>query len=148
MHTTMEAPRTLEDVRTPVGVKLAGLWASLMLVYAYVDILGFYKPGSIEEILAGVVWEFDISQGWAVGALTLMIVPILMIVGSLTLPARVNRIANLVVASLYIVVSVGNAIGEAWVYYYGLAALVEAALLALVIRYAWSWPRTQPHPVP
>ena len=47
-------------------------------------------------------------------------------------------------ASLYIVVSAVNPIGEPWVYYYGFVCLVEIAILALVIRHSWTWPRTAP----
>jgi multisubunit Na+/H+ antiporter MnhB subunit len=113
-----------------------------MFVYIYVDILGFYKPGVIEDILAGRVWQLEINQTWALGALVLMMIPILMVFLSLALPARANRITNIIVASLYVVVSVGNAVGEPWVYYFAVAVLVEVAVLALVIRYSWMWPRT------
>ena len=33
-----------------------------MFFYIYVDYLHLYKPGAIDDILAGVVFEFDISQ--------------------------------------------------------------------------------------
>ena len=62
----------------------------------------------------------------------------------MTLPARVNRIANLIVASLYVPVTAFNAVGESWLYFYGLGIVLELILLALIIRYAWSWPRTAP----
>ena len=129
------------DTPLPVPVKLAAAWTSFMFLYAYVDILGFYLPGVVDDILAGVVWEFRISQGWASGALGLMAVPILMIVLSTVLPQRANRITNLAVATLYALVSVGNAIGEPWTYYYGLAVGLELAVLATILRLAWAWRR-------
>lgn len=131
----------LEDLKIPVRQKLAALWASVMFVYAYVDILAFYKPGAIEGILAGRVWELDITQTWAVGALALMTIPTLMILLSLTLRARASRVTNIVVASLFIIVSASNAAGESWVYYFSFAAVVEITLLVLVIRNAAMWPR-------
>jgi hypothetical protein len=112
-----------------------------MFLYVYVDILGFYKPGVIDDILAGRVWELEITQTWAVGALVLMAIPILMVFLSVALPARANRAANIIVAPLYVVVSVVNAMGEFWVYYTALAVGLEVAVLALVLRYAWTWPR-------
>jgi uncharacterized membrane protein len=113
-----------------------------MFLYVYVDILGLYMPGAIDDILAGIVWEFDINQAWATGALMLMAIPILMVVLSTTLPARVNRVTNLVVASVYVVISAGNALGESWAYYYALAVGLEVIVLALILRYALTWPRT------
>jgi hypothetical protein len=113
-----------------------------MFLYVYVDILGLYMPGVIDDILAGIVWELQVSQTWAIGALTLMAIPILMVVLSVTLPARANRRTNLVVASLYVVVSVANALGESWTYYFALAVGLEVVVLAAILRYAWRWPRT------
>lgn len=143
MDARRHAPSELEDVKVPVKVKLAGLWASFMFMYVYVDVIGFYKPGAIEEILAGVVWEFAITQTWALAALVLVTIPGLMVFLSLALPARANRWTNIVVAALYVPVSIVNVMGEAWVFYFWFAIIVEVALLALVIRYAWTWPAAE-----
>lgn len=43
-----------------------------MFVYVYVDHFSLYKPGTITDILVGRVWEFDISQAWALGSSVLM----------------------------------------------------------------------------
>ena len=137
-------PTTLEDPPIPVRAKLAAAWTSFMFLYAYVDILNFFTPGVVEDILNGRVYEFDLSQTFSTTALTLVSVPALMIALSMTLPARVNRIANLVVASLYLPVTAFNVVGESWRYFYGLGVVLEVILLALILRYAWSWPRTTP----
>lgn len=139
---TPEPTATLEDQPMPVRVKLAAAWTSFMFLYAYVDILNFYTPGVIEDILGGRVFEFDLSQTFSTSALTLMAVPILMVVLSTTLPARANRTTNLVVAALYVPVTAFNVAGESWRYFYGLGVVLELALLALIMRYAWTWPRT------
>ena len=137
----------LEQPHVAVPVKLAAAWTSFMLLYVYTDILSIYMPGVINDIQAGVVWEFDITQTWAVGSLVLMAIPILMVVLSTTLPARTNRVVNLVVASAYVLVSAGNVIGESWTFFFGLAAGLEVIVLTLILRYAWTWPRT-PRPTP
>jgi hypothetical protein len=138
---TQRAGLALEDQQVPVQAKLAAAWTSLMFLYIYVDHFSLYEPGTVDDILAGVVWEFDISQTWATGALALMAVPILMIVLSTTLPVRASRAANLVVASVYIPVSAFSAVGESWTYFFGLAVASEVAVLALVLRLSWTWPR-------
>ena len=148
-HTALENPpsqSTLEDLRMPVQAKLAAAWTSFMFLYAYVDILGFFKPGTIDDILVGVVWEFDVSQVFMVVALSLMAVPILMVFLSMTLPARANRLMNLIVAPIYVVVSAFNALGESWTYYYTLSIGLEVIVLALIVRYAWTWPRRTASP--
>lgn len=141
---TPKPTTTLADQPVPVKVKLAAAWMSFMFLYAYVDILNFYTPGTITDILDGRVFEFGLSQTFSTTALTLMSVPILMIVLSATLPARANRIANLAVAALYIPVTVFNLASESWFIFYGLGVALELTLLALILRYSWTWPRTAP----
>ena len=64
--------------------KLAATWTSFVFLYAYVDILNFYTPGTVTDILDGKVFEVSLSQTFSVSALMLMSVPILMIVLSAT----------------------------------------------------------------
>ena len=146
MNASSAATTELEDVKVPVKLKLAGLWTSFMFLYVYVDVIGFYKTGVIEEILAGVVWEFAITQTWALAALVVVTIPGLMVFLSLALPARVNRWTNIAVAALYVPVSIFNAIGETWVFYFWFAVVIEVVLLLLAIRFAWTWPATETRP--
>lgn len=139
----------LTDLRMPVQAKLAAAWASFMFLYIYVDILAFYKPGVVDDILAGVVWEFDITQTWAITALTLLAIPILMVVLSMTLPARANRITNLIVASVQVPFAAFNAVGEVgepWMYFYVLGVSLEIIVLAFILYSAWAWPRRTASP--
>ena len=140
---SIKKPMTiLEDRQVPVQAKLAAAWTSFMFLYIYVDYFHLYKPGVVDDILVGVVFKFDISQTLLTIFLTLIAIPSLMVMLSMTLPARVNRAANLVVASMYIPVSMFNAVGESWTYFYGLSIGLEVLLLAFILRSAWTWPRT------
>ena len=143
-HTAREnlpSRSALENLPMPRQVKIAAAWTSFMFLYIYVDYLALYQPGVIDTILAGLVWEFQISQTLLTVFLALMAVPILMIVLSVILPARANRVINLAVASVYIPVSAFNAVGESWTYFYGLSIGLEVLVLAFILRYAWTWPR-------
>ncbi|MDQ3688474.1 MAG: DUF6326 family protein, partial [Chloroflexota bacterium] len=91
MDTNTKTTTALQDSPVSIRGKLAAAWTSFMFLYIYVDYLGLYKPGFIDDILAGVVWEFDISQTFFVIGLTSVAIPIFMILLSMTLPARVNR---------------------------------------------------------
>ena len=141
MNETRQPTTTLEDQRIPVRVKLAAAWTSFMFLCIYVDYLALYKPGVVDDILAGIVHEFDTGPTFLAFGLTLMAIPSLMILLSTTLPARVNRTINLVVATLYSPPTIYNADGESWTYFYGLTIGLEVLLLALILRYAWTWPR-------
>jgi Family of unknown function (DUF6326) len=130
---------TLVDDSVSVKVKLAGLWAAMMLLYVYADILSFYRPGQIAEIESGKIGSFDVSQSSLVLASLVVILPALMIALSLMLRASVNRAANLALGLLFTLVNVGNLIGESWVYYF-LFGLLEIALTLTIVATAWTWP--------
>jgi hypothetical protein len=128
----------VEDVKVTVKVKLAALWTVFMFFYTYVDYFGLYKPDYINNILAGKVFVFDITQAFLLVGLALTTIPALMIFLSVALPAKVNRWTNIIVAALYIPYTLFNLTGDFWMYLvYG--AVVEVVLLSLIIRYAWKW---------
>ena len=140
--TTTTTTTELHDPPAPVRAKLAAAWTSFMFFYIYVDYLHLYQPGTVDDILAGVVFEFDISQTFVVTSLMIVGIPALMILLSMTLPARANRTLNLVVASLCIPIAAFNVVGESWMYFFGLGAVVEVIILVFILRSAWTWPRT------
>lgn len=138
----------LDDQPIPVRVKLAAAWTSFMFLYVYVDILNFFTPGVIQDLLDGRVFEFDLSQTFSTSALALVSIPILMIVLSTVLPARASRLTNLIVAALYVPVTAFNVVGESWVFFYGLGIVLELTLLAFILRSAWKWPRASAPSIP
>ena len=137
-------PNLLDNPPVPVQAKLAAAWTSFMFLYIYVDFFNLYKPGVVDGILDGLVWRFDVSPTLLTVMLASVAIPALMVMLSMTLPARVNRATNLVVASLYIPYSVFNAAGASWdwAFFYALSIGIEVLLLAFILRSAWSWPRT------
>jgi hypothetical protein len=86
---------------------------------------------------------FDITGTLMSIFFVIIAVPALMILLSMTLPARINRITNIVVAALYIPCVVFNAAGATldYAFYYGLTIGVEVLILAFILRAAWAWPR-------
>ncbi|WJK38284.1 DUF6326 family protein [Solwaraspora sp. WMMA2056] len=138
-----KTPNQLDNPPIPVQAKLAAAWTSCMFLYIYVDYFHLYKPGAIDEIRGGVIFEFDISPTLLTIFFTSVAIPALMVILSMTLPARANRATNLVIASLYIPLTVFNAAGESgdWAFFYGLSIALEVLLLAFILRSAWTWPR-------
>lgn len=136
------ASRPFDNPQIPVQIKLAAAWTSFMFLYLYVDYLALYKPGYLDGILAGKIWEFDVSQAFVVAAFISVAIPAVMILLSIALPARASRAANLVMATLNIPYAIFNATGESWIYFFGLSIGIEVLILAFILRTAWTWPRT------
>lgn len=140
MNSQKAPQKALEDIKINVKLKLAAIWASFMFFYIYVDYFHLYMPGSLEDILAGKVFTFDISYVFLLIVMIGVAIPSLMIFLSVALPANVNRWANIIIAAVYIPYMLFNLAGEAWAHMY-FAAAVEVALLLLIIGYAWKWPK-------
>src|SRR3954471_16251146 len=129
------ARSALEDRRMPVQAKRAAAWTSLMFFVIYIDYFHLYQPGAIDQIRGGRIFEFNITPTLMTIFVVVIGIPALMILLSMTLPARVNRATNLVVASLNIPLMVFNAAGASWdwAFYYGLTIGIEMMILAFIL---------------
>jgi len=128
---------------TPVDVKLvlSALWITMLFVFAYVDIFGFYRADVLNAALDGkmATTSFTVNQTFLISTLAYILVPTLMVVLSLLLRPRVNRIVNIAVSLVYLVTIIGSAVGEDWGYYIA-GSVVEVILLVAIARSAWTWP--------
>ena len=70
--------KLLVDVNIDVKLKLAALWIVLMFCYTYADILGFYAPGNLEELISGEIAGIQMTQELLLGSALLMVVPSIM----------------------------------------------------------------------
>jgi len=136
-------PRQFDTSVIAVQAKLAAAWTSLMFLIIYIDYFHLYQPGEIDDIRGGVIFAFDISGTLLTIFFAIIAIPALMVMLSVTLRPRVNRAANLVIASLYIPICVFNAAGATsdWAFYYVVTIGVEVLILAFILRTAWTWPR-------
>ena len=117
----------------------------MMFFYIYNDIFSLFQPGHVAELVEGQLEGIQFTQPLLFGAAVLMAFPSLMVLMSLILKARVNRIVNIVVGILHIIILLGTQFvgeGETW-FYWRLYELLEALFLALIIWTAWKWPTTK-----
>ena len=128
-----------ESYPTNPRIKIAALWASMLFVFAYVDLFSMYREDIRADLEAGKVFTFTVGQGFLLGATGYILLPSLLVFLSLVLPAQVARMTNIVVAALYALTIAGGAIGE-WNYYI-LGSVAEVGLLVAVVYYAWTWPK-------
>lgn len=139
----MNDQNTLEDIKVNLKLKIAALWTSFMFLYIYVDYFHLYMPGMVNDILQGKVFVFEISQRFLLVALISVTIPALMIFLSIALPARVNRITNIIVAAVFIPYTLFNLVGETpWIHMI-FGAAVEVVLLCLIICYTYKWPQVK-----
>jgi hypothetical protein len=142
--TATTPPRPYQDTKIDVRFVLSALWTATLIVFAYGDIFALLRADVLRAALDGkvAVTGFSVDQAFLASTTVYILIPTLMVVLSLVLRPRVNRIANIVVAALYAASIIASCIGEGWVYYL-LGSAVEDVLLIAIVRTAWTWPRTQ-----
>lgn len=145
---TKKAAGIPEDRKVNVKVKLALLWVALMFLYMYNDIFSMYQPGHVADLFEGHLEGVQFTQTLLIGAAVLMAFPSFMVLLSILLKARVNRIVNIIVGIFHILVLLGTQFvgeGETW-FYWRFYELLEALFLVLIIWTAWKWPASEPIP--
>jgi hypothetical protein len=112
---------------------LAGLWVAVMLTYLWGDVLRIFAGDAIPGELKGV----PATQGMWLGIAVIMLIPIVMLVLTLTLKYPAIRWTNIVVA---IVIIVFNLLGLPYKGAYdNFLIVVSFVWNALTIWYAWNW---------
>ncbi len=138
----MTAETKFQPSNVNVRVKISALWASMLFVFAYVDLFSLYRADFRADVEAGKIAGFTINQSFLLGTTVYIVIPSLMVFLALVLRPRVGRIANIALGILYALTIIAGAIGE-WNYFI-LGSAVEIALLAAIVYYAWTWPKETP----
>jgi hypothetical protein len=133
---------SLRDTKVDIKVRLAAIWASVTLCYLYCDYFELYQPGKLQSMLAGRMGPLgEVTQGVLLGVSVLLSIPALMVILSLALPAKANRIANLLFGGLFTLIMLVFLLSPGiWLYYKYFAA-IEIALTSSAVWLAWKWPR-------
>jgi len=124
-----EGTGTMAETR----VILAGLWVAVMLTYLLGDVLRVFAG----DIVPGEIGGHKASQGMWLGIAVIMLVPIVMVVLSLTLPYPAIGWVSIGVAVLVVVF---NLAGLPYAGMYdNFLILVSFVFNALTVWYAWTW---------
>ena len=112
---------------------LSGIWVAVMLIYLLGDVLRIFS-GDFSR-MGGMT---QMTQGMWLGIAVLMLIPILMVVLTLTLPFPAIRWLNIIVAIFWIIF---NLIGlQGYPGYYDKFLLVVSMVFNVVtLWYAWNW---------
>lgn len=138
----MTTTSPFEPLPVNVRIKISALWTAMLIVFAYVDLFSLYRPDVRAAIESGEIGGFAIGQVYLLAIAFYIVIPSLMLVATLVLRPRINRILNIGLSAAYALTIVVGAIGE-WNYYV-LGSAVEVALLGSVAYVAWTWPRLAP----
>ena len=117
-----------------VRIILSGLWVALMLNNLWGDVLRIMAG----DIVAGQIEGKQVSQWVWMGIAAFMLIPIAMVVLSLTLPYPAIRWVSIVAAGSLFVMNASSV--HTYPGHYDKFLIVAGLVLnALTVWYAWTW---------
>ena len=119
----------MEDVK----IILSGLWVATMLTYLLGDVLRIFSG----DFTAGEVMGKQLTQGTWLGIAILMVIPIVMVVLTLTLPHNANRWANIIAAIFWFGFNLISLQGYSA--FDKFLLIVSMGFNVLTVWYAWKW---------
>jgi len=117
-----------------IQIRLSIVWIALMLTYLLGDVLRIFSG----DFKAGEIGGMQISQNMYLGLAILMVIPIVMVVLSVTLKQPVNRWVNIIVAAFFFVF---NLVGLPTYpsLYDKFLIVVGLGFNVMTVWYAWNW---------
>ena len=119
----------MEDVK----IILSALWVATMLTYLLGDVLRIFSGDFVPGEIGGV----KITQGMALGIAVFMVIPVIMVVLSLTLLYSVSRWANIIVAIIFFgfnLLSLSDySISDKFL------LIISMGFNLMTVWYAWNW---------
>ena len=114
-------------------IVLSGLWVAVMLTYLWGDVLRIFSG----DAQPGEVLGKQATRGMWFGIAVLMMIPIVMVVLTLTLKYPAIRWVSIIVAILVVVFNLFGLSG--YPAYEKFLIIVSFVFNALTVWYAWKW---------
>ena len=131
----------LENPKVNIKIKLAALWASATFCYLYGDYFELYTPDKVNSLITGDN-NLDSPIILLIASIILAI-PSVMVAASIFLKPKINRILNILFGTLFtlMMVFIGIISTNEWYLFYVFLAFLESIITALIVWYAWKWPK-------
>jgi len=131
----------LENPKVNIKIKLAALWASVTFCYLYGDYFELYTPDKVNSLITG---DNNLnSPNILLLASIILAIPSVMVAASIFLKPKINRILNILFGTLFtlMMVFIGIISTNEWYLFYVFLAFLESIITALIVWYAWKWPK-------
>lgn len=116
---------------------LSTLWIFLTLNFIFCDVFSLHYHKDLQNLLAGKVGDTEITQAFLLVFAMVMEIPILMIILSRTLKPAVNKVFNIVAASLLIVIQTTTLLWGENTLHYQFFSVIEITTCIVIVAIAW-----------
>lgn len=131
----------MKDFPINIKIKLAALWASATFCYLYGDYFELYTPDKVNSLITG---DNNLhSPTILLIASMILAIPSVMVAASIFLKPKINRILNILFGTLFtlMMVYIGIISTNEWYLFYVFLAFLESVITALIVWYAYKWPK-------
>ena len=119
--------------------KLSFFWIFAIVNYIFCDVFTLFHSESLAQLLTGEMGGMLINESFLLGFAILMELPMMMILLSLFLPYKSNRIANITIGILMTIVQASTLFGENTLHYIFFSIIEIATTMAITwIAFNWS----------
>ena len=131
----------LENSKVNIKIKLAALWASPLFCYLYGDYFQLYTPDKVNSLITGEN-NLDSPTKLLIASIV-MAIPSIMVGASIILKPKINRILNIIFGTLFtlMMIIIGVYSTNDWYLFYVFLAFLESIITALIVWFAWKWPK-------
>ena len=123
-------------------MRFSVLWLLWLVTDLSTGMLLLMEPDVIDEIRAGELLGMEIGPEMLLLGAVIYLIPLLMVVLSLSLNGSTNRWTNLILGAVYVFLGLGEIIEylvAPLAAHRILMSLVKIAFSALIVWYAWKW---------
>ena len=118
-------------------IKLSVIWICVMLAYLLGDVLRIFS-GDFKAGEMGSKGGMPMTQPMLLGIAMVMVIPVVMVFLSVTLPQPANRWANIIMAVFFFLFNIVGLPSYASTYDKFLIA-VSLVFNVVIVFYAWNW---------
>jgi hypothetical protein len=118
---------------------IAAWWTAFMFFYVYADILGFFDPKAMRQVIEGNMGFFGpATDSLKLSVAVFLSIPPLMIPLSLVLTASRAQWTNIVIGVLYLLAALTTLTFPSSTHY-KYFEILEAFCTVVIVRSAWTW---------
>lgn len=122
---------------------LSTLWIFVMLNYLYCDVVSFMDSNLLKQYFEGTVNGMHLTQGFLLGGVILMEIPIALILLSRVLKHTANRWTNLIGSALMTVIQLSSLFAGKPTSYYIFFSIIEISCTVLIFIVALRWSKPE-----
>lgn len=134
---------SFQEYSINVKLQLSILWITLLIFYIYGDLFYTWEPEHLNGLLKGETDDGKTTPMSLMAASIFITIPSLMILLSIMLNAKINRLINIIIGGLYsiaVILVLALFSYPPIMSFFVFLSIIEIGITLLIVYVAWKWP--------